>query len=69
MGALRADQRPGDRRQAGMDLEHRFRDAGGLDVPVKDNEKITERTHPEVSFQLDRLVVYGRLEEGQAPVR
>lgn len=40
----------------------------GSTFQMKETEKITVRTHPDVSFQLDRLEVYGRLEDGQAPV-
>jgi len=40
----------------------------GSTFHFKDDDKITVRTHPDVSFQLDGLVVYGRLEEGLAPV-
>jgi len=31
-------------------------------------DRITVRTHPDVSFTLDRLEVHGRLEDGRAPV-
>lgn len=32
------------------------------------SDKVTVRTHPDLSFRLDRVEVYGRLEDGQAPV-
>ena len=41
----------------------------GSTFQIKDTDKITVRTNPEVSFQLDRLEIYGRLEDGQAPVQ
>ena len=40
----------------------------GSTFQIKDNDKITVRTHPDVSFQLDRLEIHGRLQDGQAPV-
>ena len=41
----------------------------GSTFQISANDKITVRTHPDVSFQLDRLEIYGRLEDGQAPVQ
>lgn len=41
----------------------------GSTFQFKDNDKVTVRTHPAVSFQFDQLLVFGRLEEGQAPVQ
>lgn len=41
----------------------------GSTFQFRDNDRFTVRTHPAVSFQLDQLLVYGRLEEGQAPVQ
>ena len=41
----------------------------GSTFQINDTDKITVRTNPEVSFQLDRLEIYGRLEDGQAPVQ
>ncbi len=41
----------------------------GSTFQFRDNDKFTVRTHPGVSFQFDRMLVYGRLEEGQAPVQ
>jgi hypothetical protein len=40
----------------------------GATFEIKEKDKITVRTHPDISFQLDRLEVHGRLEDGQAPV-
>ncbi len=40
----------------------------GSTFQMKDKDKITVRTHPDVSFQFDRLEIYGRLEDGQVPV-
>ncbi len=41
----------------------------GSTFQFRENDKITVRTNPDVSFQLDGFLVYGRLEEGQAPVQ
>ncbi|MCA1675843.1 MAG: hypothetical protein LC799_27930, partial [Actinobacteria bacterium] len=41
----------------------------GFTFQMKTSDKITIRTHPDVGFQLDRLEVHGRLEDGEAPVR
>jgi hypothetical protein len=41
----------------------------GSTFQFRDNDKFTVRTHPGVSFQFDKLLVYGRLEEGRAPVQ
>ena len=41
----------------------------GSTFQFRDNDKFTVRTHPAVSFQFDRLLVFGRLEEGKAPVQ
>ena len=41
----------------------------GSTFHFRENDKITVRTNPDVSFQLDGFLVYGRLEEGQAPSR
>jgi hypothetical protein len=41
----------------------------GSTFQFRDNDKFTVRTHPALSFQFDRLLVFGRLEEGQVPVQ
>jgi hypothetical protein len=41
----------------------------GSTFQIQDDDKITARIHPDVSFQFDRLLVYGRLEDGQVPVQ
>ena len=41
----------------------------GSTFQFKDNDKFTLRAHPAVSFQFDRLLVFERLEEGQASVQ
>jgi hypothetical protein len=35
----------------------------------RDTDKVTVRTHPDVTFQLDQLLVYGRVEDGHVPVQ
>lgn len=35
----------------------------------KDTDKVTVRTHPDITFQLDQLLVYGRVEDGHVPVQ
>jgi len=40
----------------------------GSTFHIRDNDRITVRVHPDVTFQLDRLLIYGRLEDGQVPV-
>ena len=41
----------------------------GSTFQFRDNDKFSVRTHPAVSFQFDRLMIFSRLEEGQAQVR
>ena len=41
----------------------------GSAFQFQDTDKITVRTHPDVTFQLDQLLVFGRLEDGRVPVR
>ncbi len=51
--------------------------SSGIDSVVREGhtfqmralDKITIRTHPDVGFRSDRLEVYGRLEDGAAPIR
>jgi hypothetical protein len=40
----------------------------GSRFEFRTNDKFTVRTHPGVSFRMERLEVFGRLEDGQAPV-
>ena len=41
----------------------------GSTFHLKETEKITVRTHPDVRFQLDGIEVHGRIEDGQVPVQ
>ena len=41
----------------------------GSSFTLKDQDKITVRTRPGVGFQLERLEIVGRLEDGQAPIQ
>ncbi|AUI57329.1 hypothetical protein [Amycolatopsis sp. BJA-103] len=41
----------------------------GATFHVKPQERITVRTHPDVGFRMERLEVYGRLENGEVRVR
>jgi hypothetical protein len=41
----------------------------GSTFQMKQKERITIRTHPDVGFRLERLEVHGRLENGEAPVQ
>jgi hypothetical protein len=41
----------------------------GSTFQLKQKEKMTVRTHPNVGFCLERLEIHGRLENGEAPVR
>jgi hypothetical protein len=36
---------------------------------MKQKDRMTVRTHPDVGFRLERLEVHGRLENGEAPVQ
>lgn len=40
----------------------------GSTFQMNGSERITVRTHPDISFALDRLEVHGRLEDGRTPV-
>jgi hypothetical protein len=40
----------------------------GSKFQFKTSEKLMVRTHPAISFRLERLEIFGRLEDGQAPV-
>lgn len=40
----------------------------GSTFQIGESDKFTVHTHPDVSFQLDRIEVRGRLEDGQAPI-
>lgn len=41
----------------------------GSRFQFRDTDKVTVRTHADVTFQLDQLLVYGRLEDGHVPVQ
>lgn len=41
----------------------------GSTFQMKQKDRMTIRTHPDVGFRLERLEVHGRLENGEAPVR
>lgn len=41
----------------------------GAGFQFRDTDKVTLRTHPDVTFQFDQLLVYGRLEDGHVPVQ
>jgi len=43
------------------------RDGSGF--KFRDTDKFTLRTHADVTFQFDQLLVYGRLEDGRVPVQ
>ncbi|HEX5348838.1 MAG TPA: hypothetical protein VFW64_17300 [Pseudonocardiaceae bacterium] len=48
-------------------IESMVRDSSTFRMKQKD--RITVRTHPDVGFRLERLEVHGRLENGEAPVQ
>ena len=41
----------------------------GASFQLKQQDRMTIRTHPDVAFRLERLEIHGRLESGLAPVR